>query len=296
MNTSDIQGQDSALTVLSQFGRRLPATLLFQGPEGVGKKKAALLLAQQLLCERPAATGDPCLQCKSCLKIVHRVHPNLKLIVPDGTSHKIETIRDLLRALVLKPFEDGCQVLILDEADKMTEAAANAFLKTLEEPPVDTLFILISSAPGRLPATILSRCQKVNFHPLPESLIKAKLMEAGCAAKEADLLAKGAEGSLGTAQKMTAFLQDERFSIAGFFDRFPKLTVNEITEWTEKLSSDLPTTESFLYLLRHHLRDRIVSGELPLTAWRYLNDAEKGIAGHSPRNLTLEVLLQRICL
>ncbi|MBI5188047.1 MAG: hypothetical protein HZA07_03110 [Nitrospirae bacterium] len=111
--------------------------------------------------------GDCCDECSSCRKIAAGVHPDVLLISPEGGQIRIEEIRAIDNTLSFKPFEGRKKVVIVDEADNMNPYAANAFLKTLEEPPEDSLIILISSSPDRLPDTIKSRCSRVNFTPLP---------------------------------------------------------------------------------------------------------------------------------
>jgi len=122
---------------------RLPPAYLFCGPKGSGKSQSAQRIVQTLL--GPAQN-----------------HPDLVWVIPEKTI-KIETIRTVIQRLSLKPVVGERLVVVIQEAEMMTEAAANALLKTLEEPPRCVLFILLSTAPERLPATIRSRCQRVNF-------------------------------------------------------------------------------------------------------------------------------------
>ena len=110
--------------------------------------------------------GDCCDECSSCKKIDSGVHPDLLVISPEGGQIRIEEIRSINDTLSLKPFEGRWKVVVVDEASTMNPYAANAFLKTLEEPPKDSLIILVSSNPERLPDTIRSRCSRVNFTPL----------------------------------------------------------------------------------------------------------------------------------
>ena len=110
--------------------------------------------------------GDCCDDCSSCKKIDSGVHPDLLVISPEGGQIRIEEIRSINDTLSLKPFEGRWKVVVVDEASTMNPYAANAFLKTLEEPPKDSLIILVSSNPERLPDTIRSRCSRVNFTPL----------------------------------------------------------------------------------------------------------------------------------
>ncbi|MBI1909790.1 MAG: DNA polymerase III subunit delta' [Deltaproteobacteria bacterium] len=300
MKFSDLIGQEKALNRLTLLvtQNKVPSTLLFHGPEGVGKKTAALLLAQTILCEQhpreARGASQACGVCPSCLRTDRGNHPNLRLLLPEGTSHKIETVREILRQISLKPYGEGCLIIIIDQAEKLTEAAANALLKTLEEPPPAVLFILVTAAPGLLPATILSRCQKVPFQPLSEDWVQKKLTDDGLPQEEASLIAKASHGSLGTAQNLAVTLHDQELSLGQFFSRFPHFTAREVTQWTEKIAKDPETTNTFLLLLRHCLREKLLEGKSRFSVWNAVDEAERAIQGHSPRNLTLEVLLHRI--
>ena len=188
MALRDIIGQEKAVNILLRTiqRRRMPSSYLFAGESGIGKKFTAMNLAKAVNCLTPpfpplskggmggyslAKEGnegviDACDDCSSCRKIDSGVHPDLLIISPEGGQIKIEEIRAIDDTLSLKPFEGRKKVVIVDEADTMNPFSANAFLKTLEEPPEDSLIILVSSNPDRLPDTIRSRCSPVNFTPL----------------------------------------------------------------------------------------------------------------------------------
>lgn len=195
-------GQERVKEILIRAAQRerLPHALLFHGPEGVGKDALAIELAKAINCTNP-----PCGGCPSCRKIDKGQHPDVHLIFPipsnikpeehathlqEKTRHpyaavsftkassiSIKAIRGLQRSMSYKPFEAKYKVAIIAEADKMTIEAANAFLKSLEEPPPDTVLILTTSKPHALLSTILSRCQKLRFDPLNETEIEGALLE-----------------------------------------------------------------------------------------------------------------------
>ncbi len=178
MAFKDIIGQDKSINILLRTIQRgrLPSSYLFAGESGIGKKFTAINLAKAVNCLTPPSPPltkggnggviDSCDECSSCKKIDAGVHPDFLLISPEGGQIRIEEIRAIDDILSFKPFEGRNKVVIVDEADTMNPFAANAFLKTLEEPPKDSLIILISSNPERLPDTIRSRCSKINFTPL----------------------------------------------------------------------------------------------------------------------------------
>jgi DNA polymerase-3 subunit delta' len=136
---------------------RLPTAYLFYGPPGSGKREAGTEIARTLL-------G----------KIEN--HPDFMTLVPEKGAIRIEAIRDLIQRISLKPIAGNRLVVLIEEAEEMTESAANALLKTLEEPPAYLLFILLSAAPERLPTTIRSRCQKIPFQ-IGEEKIRDRMKE-----------------------------------------------------------------------------------------------------------------------
>ncbi|HKX12194.1 MAG TPA: DNA polymerase III subunit delta' [bacterium] len=174
---------------------RLPHAMMFLGPEGVGKALVARHLAAALLC---AEKAGPCGACRSCELLAKGQHPDLFELKPDGGRIKIDSIRELKRSFALPPLVSSARVVLIAEAHAMNAAAANALLKTLEEPPSATYFILGSHAAGWVPRTILSRCQKVRFPPLSHDELEAVLQAKGIsgAAKALDWAQGSAKAAL----------------------------------------------------------------------------------------------------
>jgi DNA polymerase-3 subunit delta' len=150
---------------LSDYRRqnRVPQALLIIGNKGLGKQHLANQFAFSLLCTKPQGNGLSCGHCDRCLLLNAETHPDFIQIRPDepGKAITIGQIRSLVNRLNLKPQFESYRVVIVNPADLMNNAAANAFLKCLEEPPERTVILLITDKPGRLPATIVSRCQKL---------------------------------------------------------------------------------------------------------------------------------------
>lgn len=168
---------------------RLPHALLLSGPAGLGKGLFARRLARALLCERPDAGGEACGQCRSCRLFRAGSHPDYSMVQPEedykniendqpvgdagGTGAKkkkskvikIEQIRDLCAFLGYTAQYGGYKIALLEPADRLNVNAANSLLKTLEEPPGNSLLLLVTAQPARLPATVRSRCQKIGFDP-----------------------------------------------------------------------------------------------------------------------------------
>lgn len=178
MALRDIIGQENALRILSGTLRRnrVPSALLLSGDSGIGKKLAAVNYAKAVNCFNPDGF-DCCDNCLSCRKINERVHPDFTLLASEGDEIKIDDIRKIEEVLFMKPFEGRKKVVVIDDAEKMNVNAANAFLKTLEEPPPDSLILLVTSSPDGLPDTIRSRCMNIRFYPLHSKGLKKLLPE-----------------------------------------------------------------------------------------------------------------------
>ena len=155
---------------------RLPHALLLHGPAGVGTRAFALALARWLLCKLPGAGGG-CGTCPACNWFEQGAHPDFRLIEPEadaaeagadkkgGRSITIQAIRELGEFLALAAHQGGWRVVVIQPAEMLNAAAANALLKTLEEPPAKVLLILVAHQPRRLPATVRSRCRKLALPP-----------------------------------------------------------------------------------------------------------------------------------
>ncbi len=191
--------QSQQLEALLSARATWPHALLLAGPAGIGKRTLALHLARGLLCEQPAATGMACGTCSSCHLLLAGYHPDLQLLEPwkyddDGEPKTLDAIPvDRVRTMIewtqVTSHRGGAKVAIVVPAESMNAAAANALLKTLEEPPPATYLILVAHQPGRLPATVRSRCR---FLPAarPEAEAARRWLAAQGVAAPAALLAQ----------------------------------------------------------------------------------------------------------
>jgi DNA polymerase III subunit delta' len=199
-------GHDRTLANLFQLlGRdRLPHALLFNGPEGIGKGLAAWWLAAGALCQK-AAGGDPCRVCAACIQVGGHSHPDLVLVerLPGKKEIGIDAIRQLKHFLQLQAVSGARKIAVVEEAERLTVAAQNALLKTLEEPPGQVLIILVTPSTEALLPTVRSRCQRVRFEPLDSEQVATVLKNvSGLEEEEARILAASADGSPGRALRL----------------------------------------------------------------------------------------------
>lgn len=209
MNFPRVLGQKRADAVLSALLRReqIPSALLFCGPEGTGKALMALEFAKTLLCRKRAPDQTSCSTCPDCVAVQNRSHPDVTLVnaayqaclreeeAAKQRSLRVDTIRHLRKDMELRSLLGGWKVAIVEEAHTLELEAANALLKTLEEPQPRALWILLTSQRELLPRTIPSRCFSVPFIPLPRPAVEKILQDRGIAAARAAELAVLGEGS-----------------------------------------------------------------------------------------------------
>ncbi len=201
-------GHDWALELLrrQQQQERMPQSLLLTGLPNVGKSTLGKYLAQSLNCLNPPG---PCGRCSSCRKVVSGNHPDVRIFDQAPEPLKIDQVRELQRELALSPHESRHRVAVLCQFERATTGAANALLKTLEEPPPQVVLILTATDPAHLLPTIVSRCQLVALRPVSRPEIQQALQTRWQAnPAQAELLAQLAAGRLGWAVNA---LQDEGF-------------------------------------------------------------------------------------
>jgi DNA polymerase-3 subunit delta' len=210
MPFSDIIGHERPIAFLKTVLRngRLGHAYLLHGAEGIGKRQVAIRLAQAILCEQNVDESgtDSCGTCRGCLQVVARTHPDFLLVEPDPEQAipqiKIEQIRELESQVVYRPLIAARKVFVVDDADRLTIGAANALLKTLEEPPTHALFLLVTSRIDALPATIRSRCQRLRFSPPSEDQVRHALRaQLGWSVADAQFVTMLTQSRIGQALK-----------------------------------------------------------------------------------------------
>jgi len=261
----DILGQERVLRYLkAALGEgRLAHAYLFLGPEGVGKESVARALAAALNCEAPGEDGDACGGCPSCKRMAAGTHPDLHVIYPasEGRSPqiKIEQIREFRRLTAYAPVAGGWRVALIKPAEALNDEAANALLKTLEEPPPQHLLILTAGVEADLFPTVVSRCQKLAFTPLPYPLIQAELGRRGLDAAQAALLAALSGGSLGRvlALEPEEFLRQRR-QVFSDLEGLRRGDATAALDWAQRLAKDPAATDLVLRLTQLWYRDLLL--------------------------------------
>jgi DNA polymerase-3 subunit delta' len=265
---SGLLGQPQAGAILrrSAAGDGARGTFLFSGPDGVGKATAAVALAQALACG--VKPGEGCADCDACRRMAQGQHPDLRWLLPAGPSRTIgvDEVREEIRLSALAPHEERMRVVVVDEADRLTPQAANVFLKTLEEPSQRALYLLVTAQPGRLLPTLLSRCRRIRFAPLPPAQVAVLLERRGIAREAALAAAAIAEGSSARAallcdpETMTARVE----AVSTLLGAAARHDAASLVAASSELSSDKERLPEIVDLALLVLRDaRVVQAGMP---------------------------------
>ncbi len=266
---------------------RLAHAYLFVGPKGSQKVETALAIAKMLNCQGPDIPEDGfCGQCPACVKITKGNHPDVMVLERgEDASIKIEPIRALISRIQLRAFEAQYKIFILKDAETLTVEAANALLKTLEEPSKDSLLILTSSVIERILPTIRSRCQTVAFFALSSNALAEIMMREGLSKEQAQCLSRFSEGCRGKAYDLwnKEFLKTKNAAI----DQFLQGTITDADLKT--LASDTQEGKDVLSILMSWCRDIFLlkagAGEERMVHADRLSDLKRYAAHYTDEHL-----------
>lgn len=268
-------GHQRVLDLLGREGDAPAHAYLFVGAGGVGKATVARRFAAVLLCPEAGRHAE---DCDSCRRAAAGAHPDLVRVDPSGRrSVGVDQARDVISAAVRAPVEARRRVFLVEEAGAMTPEAANALLKTLEEPPPTTIFVLVAETEEDLPATVASRCRTVHFGRVDEPELVAALVESGIDADRATVLARVAGGRPGLAVSLAADPGVASFRRAWLA---VPLRVSDRPGDSFELAAEMLATVEERAGADHRAKQLLLAGGLEITASWYVDAAAVQLGGH----------------
>lgn len=312
---SEMVGQEAVIRTLRNqvASGRIAHAYLFCGSHGTGKTSAAKIMARAINCQHPV-DGDPCMECESCRALMDDA--SLDVFEMDAASNsRVEEIRDLLEKVDYPPQQSKYKVYIIDEVHMLSNAAFNALLKTLEEPPAYMVFILATTEPQKIPSTILSRCQRFDFGRLTEEQMIRRMQTAMPELKEAEpgaleLIARSADGAmrdawslldmcLGSGEKLTERVVREALGAADsdfLFDFAAALAASDGTRALNMISDMMAAGRDVQVFLRDfaaHVR-QVASFKLGAKAAGEMTGANAQRYEEQAREISLPRLLRML--
>lgn len=265
MDFNEVIGHEKIIEMLKTTlkNKTISHSYLFEGEEGLGKRKVATVFAKTLLCKEEKL--EPCNICSSCIKFDTGNHPDFFLIEPEKDLIKKEEIETLIKNITRAPFESERKIFIIDESDKMNPQGKNALLKTLEEPPSYVNIILISANINHLLPTILSRVQRIKFYPIESSKITKYLVEKyHKSEEEAKFIADFTKGSVGESIKLSASQDffEKRKIIINIIDSLIKGDKTKVFSSIGFFNENKDHIEEILDIFLYWFRDLIIYKEI----------------------------------
>lgn len=201
----DLPGQDRAVAALRRavFEGNPAHAWLFTGPPGSGRSNAARAFAAALQCRQPDAAARGCGSCKACVTVLAGTHPDVALIATEKVNYQIDDVRELITKAQDRPSTAPWRVIIVEDADRMTERTTNVLLKSIEEPPPHTVWILCAPSPADVLVTIRSRCRSVSLAvPTRQAVAELLVRRDGLTAEQADFAARISQSHIGIARRL----------------------------------------------------------------------------------------------
>lgn len=293
---TDILGQDQATDVLRRAmeSGKLAHAYLFVGPEGVGKASCATSLFAALNCE--SAPGEGCESCISCHKIANALHPDLLHLQPEGAFIKIGQVREVEEHLSFTPHEGRYRLVLIDGADRLNPNAANALLKSVEEPRPRTLFVLSASAGHLVTPTLVSRCQRIRFVPLsPEQVLEVVRRHSEATEEDRRAAAALAEGSPRRALKLLGGEQMATIqrTVRALLDGAGRHQVLPVFEAAAEAGRDRQLLQETLDVMRVWLRDLLLCRE-GLEQGRVVNSDQLAQLRQEAQRVSTPALLEQL--
>lgn len=321
INDLDLENVRASIYNLSAHLDSIPQAFLFSGPRGAGKTSAARIIAKLVNCEKPVKVGEylePCNKCDHCLSV--NSGSSMDVVEIDAASNRgIDDIRTLRESVNLSPANSKYKVYILDEAHMLTTEAANAFLKTLEEPPAHAIFILATTEPEKLPETVHSRLTKINFRKATLEEISRQLARVALSEnielndEVLKIISKKSDGSFRDAVKILESLVSEnkgfdektvgeillstqKINYSEFLDTVVSRDLDKSLEILSKYVSEGGSVKDLIERLTEDIRLMLVSGESiskteSLKALHLLLEARENLKKTHMPQIALEIML-----
>ena len=314
-NFRDVKDQDRLIGRLQEDirGGQLKHAYLFIGPKGIGKRTLAQAFAKTVFCHELRGGTDACDDCEVCRILEHDNHPDFYLMQPEaGKDYRIEAIREMQKTLPYKPVAGEYRVILLDEAERLGATCGNALLKSIEEPPEGTIFLLVSSSLEALLPTIVSRCQIMRLAPLTPDTVKELFMsDYGMDEKQAAMLAGLSASSMAAADYSSEADAMSEWLDFQEIDRMIRERPHELWDLSQSLEKQERLVQVIGYW-RKILRDALVrpidesikpmldrddtswDETYILTALDLMGEAIAALEQRANKRMTVDVLLQRL--
>ena len=291
----------------ARAGDKVHGGYLFEGPPGTGKRAMAEWFASLLLCKvAPPGAQEPCGKCHDCRLRAAGSHPDLHYVEVDGAWIKVDGVRELLRALALVANEHGRRIALIPNAERLRVEAANALLKTLEEPPSGAVLLLVTSSAEALPRTLRSRTLRVRFRPVAEAAIAAELEAEGMPAADAALASRLGGASPAAARAWAEEGLEPAREMAAVLEQSDTLTTTEVLDFAETFRSSgeagRARAKSFIEVETAFARERAeraaATGDTKsLERWlRAFESASKARGELEQRNLNPQLVVESLLL